>query len=174
MTFADGDILARLPHQPPFRFISRVGHLEAGREGRAVWEVTGNEDFFKGHFPGRPLVPGVLIAEALAQLAGLVSFTRSDDSEQADASERAEARPPAAPAPAAPTADGRFAQMEMRFDHSVSPPAVIELHAAVLRNMGGLRQCEVRAEVDGRIVARGTLVLAQMDSVKRDHVEVPQ
>src|SRR3954454_6325779 len=65
------DYLARLPHQPPFRFVSKIVEMREGDSAEGVWSLSGQEPFFTGHFPGRPLVPGVLIAEALAQLSGL-------------------------------------------------------------------------------------------------------
>src|SRR4051794_12181843 len=61
----------RLPHRDPFRFVSRVTSVKPGESAEAVWALTGKEPFFGGHFPGNPIVPGVLIAEALAQAAGL-------------------------------------------------------------------------------------------------------
>src|SRR4051812_38571402 len=59
------DYLSRLPHQPPFRFVSRITEMRDGDSAEGVWSVHGTEAFFAGHFPGRPLVPGVLIVEAL-------------------------------------------------------------------------------------------------------------
>jgi len=65
--------LERLPHGPEFRFVDRLLALDPGREGRGEYHVRGDEAFLRGHFPGDPLMPGVLLVEALAQLAGVVA-----------------------------------------------------------------------------------------------------
>jgi 3-hydroxyacyl-[acyl-carrier-protein] dehydratase len=131
--------LARLPHREPFRFITRLVALEPGRAGEAVWSVRGGEGFFEGHFPGDPIVPGVLICEALAQLSGLVGLHGSG------------------------AVAGRLAHTDVRFDGSVRPPAEIILRAAQIRALGQLRQFEVMALVGEEVVARGQLTLAAVD-----------
>ena len=65
--------LSFLPHGPEFRFLDRMLRLEPGRSGEAEYQVRGDEPFLKGHFPGQPLFPGVLLVEAAAQLAGVVA-----------------------------------------------------------------------------------------------------
>ena len=67
-------ILKLLPHRYPFLLVDRVLELERGKRIQAIKNVTINEPFFTGHFPSRPVMPGVLILEALAQVAGLLSF----------------------------------------------------------------------------------------------------
>jgi 3-hydroxyacyl-[acyl-carrier-protein] dehydratase len=67
-------ILKKLPHRYPFLLVDRVLEIETGKRIRALKNVTINEPFFIGHFPHRPVMPGVLIIEAMAQAAGLLSF----------------------------------------------------------------------------------------------------
>ncbi|CAM3381022.1 3-hydroxyacyl-ACP dehydratase FabZ [Paracidovorax anthurii] len=67
-------ILKLLPHRYPFLLVDRVVELERGQRIQAIKNVTINEPFFTGHFPNRPVMPGVLMLEALAQAAGLLSF----------------------------------------------------------------------------------------------------
>ena len=79
------EILEHLPHRYPFVLIDRVISLEIGKEITALKNVTINEPFFPGHFPHHPVMPGVLIVEAMAQAAAVLSFKTmgakpSDDS----------------------------------------------------------------------------------------------
>ena len=68
--------LSSLPHGSEFRFIDEIVELIPGTSAQAVWRLKGDEEFLKGHFPGAPLMPGVLMIEALAQLGGILLQTR--------------------------------------------------------------------------------------------------
>jgi 3-hydroxyacyl-[acyl-carrier-protein] dehydratase len=71
-------ILERLPHRYPFLLVDRVLECRAGESIRALKNVTYNEPFFPGHFPSRPVMPGVMILEALAQTAGILCFVTAN------------------------------------------------------------------------------------------------
>lgn len=68
--------LSSLPHGPEFRFIDAVTELDPGVSAKARWTLKGTEEFLRGHFPGSPLLPGVIMIEALAQLGGILAQTR--------------------------------------------------------------------------------------------------
>lgn len=145
------DLPGRLPHRAPFHFISTAA-VQADGSVTASWCVDGTEEFLRGHFPGRPLVPGVLIAEALAQCAGLVLAAGPDAGREPNSV-------PGAPDVSA-NSSGALAQIELRFRRAVTPPAVIALRATRTGGLGDLHQFDVTASVEGAIAAQGTLVLA--------------
>lgn len=70
--------LSSLPHGPEFRFVDALTSLDPGKEGTGVYRVRGDEAFLAGHFPGQPLMPGVILLEAIAQLGGVVVQTDPD------------------------------------------------------------------------------------------------
>lgn len=76
--------LLALPHGPSFRFVDELKSLVPGREAMAIYQVRGDEAFLEGHFPGQPLMPGVILIEAIAQLGGVVVQTDRDHPAMAD------------------------------------------------------------------------------------------
>lgn len=143
------DILDALPHRPPFRFLTSVPILTPQESGEAIWRVDGTESFLDGHFPDRPIVPGVLIVEALAQLSGLVGFHHP--ATQGSASDRSDHA----------INGGKLAHVDVRFKTAVVPPAEVGLSSRMVRVVGSLYQFEVEARWANRIVARGRLTLAE-------------
>src|SRR5689334_21422391 len=77
-------ILKKLPHRYPFLLVDRVLEYEKDVRIKAIKNVTMNEPFFVGHFPGRPVMPGVMMLEALAQASALLSFSSEDKQAQSD------------------------------------------------------------------------------------------
>jgi 3-hydroxyacyl-[acyl-carrier-protein] dehydratase len=132
--------LARLPHGPEFRFIDRLTYLEPGRQAEGEYLVRGDESFLRGHFPGEPLFPGVLLIEAAAQLAGVVA--------QSD---------PAIP----PLADLKLTAVRaVKILGSAKPGEVIQLQARVTGRLGNLVQATAQLFVMGRVIMIGELSLS--------------
>jgi 3-hydroxyacyl-[acyl-carrier-protein] dehydratase len=73
------EIMSILPHAYPFLLVDRIVEVEPGKRIVGIKNVTYNEPFFPGHFPGRPIMPGVLIVEAMAQTAGMLVFKSTDE-----------------------------------------------------------------------------------------------
>jgi 3-hydroxyacyl-[acyl-carrier-protein] dehydratase len=138
------EIMRHLPHRYPFLMIDRVIHLEPGKAAMAIKNVTFDEPFFQGHFPGQPIMPGVLIVEALAQIGGL-AFA----SGQENPGEGKDFRLPI------------LAKIEdMRFRAAVSPGDQLRLSAEVLRAYESMAMVKVEAKVNETVVAQGKVVLA--------------
>ena len=74
------EIQSILPHRYPFLLVDRIEELEIGKRVIGIKNVTFNEPFFQGHFPGRPIMPGVLIIEAMAQVGGVLAFKSANQS----------------------------------------------------------------------------------------------
>jgi len=74
------EIQAILPHRYPFLLVDRIEELEIGKRVIGIKNVTVNEPYFQGHFPGRPIMPGVLIIEAMAQVGGVLAFKSANPS----------------------------------------------------------------------------------------------
>jgi 3-hydroxyacyl-[acyl-carrier-protein] dehydratase len=134
------DALKSLPHGPEFRFIDRLSKLEPGKSGAGEYTVRGDEPFLRGHFPGHPIFPGVLLVEAAAQLAGTVA--QSDPG-------------------IVPLAGLKLTAMRgIKILGTARPGEVIQLEAKILNRLGNLIQAQVSATVNGRIVMQGELTLS--------------
>ena len=134
------DPLDSLPHGPEFRFVDRVLKLEPGKSGSGEYTVRGDEPFLRGHFPGHPIFPGVLLVEAAAQLAGTVA--------QSD--------------PQIPPMTGvkLTAMRGIKILGTARPGEVIYLEAKILNRLGNLIQAQVTAVVNGQNVMQGELTLS--------------
>jgi 3-hydroxyacyl-[acyl-carrier-protein] dehydratase len=133
-------ILRKLPHRYPFILVDRVLEIEHHVRIKALKNVTINEPFFQGHFPARPVMPGVLMLEALAQAAALLSF-ESLGSEPGD------------------DTVVYFAGIdEARFKRPVGPGDQLILEAAIERQKAGIFRYKTRATVDGQLAAEAVLM----------------
>jgi 3-hydroxyacyl-[acyl-carrier-protein] dehydratase len=136
------EIMRRLPHRYPFLLVDRVIDVQHGKSIVALKNVSINEHYFLGHFPGNPVMPGVLILEALAQAAGLLAFITEnvypDEITQF-----------------------YFAGLdEVRFRKPVRPGDQLILKADVLRTMRGIWKYQAVAAVDGAEVAACSMMIA--------------
>jgi len=129
-----------LPHGSEFRFLDRLLSLEPGKSGAGEYAVRGDEPFLRGHFPGRPMMPGVLLVEAAAQLAGVVA-----QSDQA-----------IPPLPGLKLTAIRGAKIL----GSAKPGEIIRFEARLLGRMGNLVQAQATASINARTVLQVELTLA--------------
>lgn len=145
------EILGLLPHRFPMLFVDRIDHLEPGRYAEGVKCVTANEPFLAGHFPDYPIMPGVFIVEALAQLAGVM--LRSSGAPRGPAPEDAPA--------ARSGGHGVLASIQkVRFLRPVLPGDQLQLRVTLIKSLGSVHQVKVEALVGGETAANGELVLA--------------
>jgi 3-hydroxyacyl-[acyl-carrier-protein] dehydratase len=135
------EILQRLPHSFPFRMIDRILEIEPGKKAIALKNVSVDEPHFSGRFPGDPVMPGVLILEALAQTGGL-AFHSQDETEGGGIPILARVE-------------------EFRLKGKVTPGDRLILEAEVLRVFSNLAKVKVLARVGDEPVAEGTLILAK-------------
>jgi 3-hydroxyacyl-[acyl-carrier-protein] dehydratase len=134
------EILKHLPHRYPFVLIDKVVDLEVGKEITAIKNVTINEPFFPGHFPYHPVMPGVLIVEAMAQAAAVLSFKTMDTLPNENSVYY-------------------FAGMDKaRFKKPVSPGDQLVLNVKIERILRGIWKYKGVATVDGEIVAEAEMM----------------
>lgn len=136
------DIREYLPHRYPFLLVDRVTELNLGESIVAYKNVTVNEPFFNGHFPDRPVMPGVLIIEAMAQAAGILGFKTMDKTPQ----------------------DGSIYYFvgsdKLRFKRPVVPGDRLQLEASIVSEKRGIWKFDCRATVDGQLAASSTILCA--------------
>jgi len=135
-------IMRLLPHRYPFLLVDRVLAYEPGQYIHALKNVTFNEPFFPGHFPNRPVMPGVIIIEALAQTSGILAFKTAD---------------------VVPDSNTRFyfvAIDNARFRKPVEPGDQMIMKAHLKRALKGIWKFHCVAEVDGAEVASAELMVA--------------
>jgi len=139
------DILQHLPHRYPFLLVDRVLEVEPGKNIVALKNVTINEPFFPGHYPHHPVMPGVLIIEAMAQVAAILSFKTMG---------------------ALPSDDSVYYFVgidEARFKRPVGPGDQVIFRVAIESTKRGIWKYVATAEVDGKIVAEGKLMATLRD-----------
>ena len=135
-------VMAQLPHRYPMLLVDRVTECVPGKRIRAIKNVTANEPYFRGHFPHRPVMPGVMILEALAQAAGILAFKTAG---------------------VVPDEKTRFYFVGIdraRFRHPVEPGDQLVLKATHERAIRGIWKFSTIAEVDGEEVASATMMVA--------------
>jgi 3-hydroxyacyl-[acyl-carrier-protein] dehydratase len=135
-----------LPHRPPFLFVDRVMALKPGERLEAERDLRPDEPHFAGHFPGRPLMPGVLVTEAMAQASGLLLALSGREGR------------PILPGPPGTIV---LAAAQVKFVRPAVPGETLTLTAGFERSLGALYHFSVAAAVGRRAVASGTLVLAE-------------
>jgi 3-hydroxyacyl-[acyl-carrier-protein] dehydratase len=136
------EIREYLPHRYPFLLVDRVTELNFGESIIAYKNVTVNEPFFNGHFPDHPVMPGVLIIEAMAQAAGILGFKTMDKTPQ----------------------DGSIYYFvgsdKLRFKRPVVPGDKLQLEASIMSEKRGIWKFECCASVGGERVASATILCA--------------
>ncbi|HBJ02648.1 MAG TPA: 3-hydroxyacyl-[acyl-carrier-protein] dehydratase FabZ [Lysinibacillus sp.] len=128
-----------LPHRYPFLLVDRIEELEAGKRAVGLKNVTINEEFFNGHFPQYPVMPGVLIVEALAQVSAVIMLTKEGN-------------------------EGRLGLLagidQCRFKKQVKPGDQLRLEVEITRVKGSIGKGKGIATVDGELVCEMELVFA--------------
>lgn len=140
------EVLQYLPHRYPFMLIDRVLEVVPGERLRAIKNVTFNEPFFQGHFPQVPVMPGVLIIEAMAQATGILAFKTAQTQ------------------PCAETLYYFVGIDNVRFKQRVVPGDQLVLDVSLLRTVRGVWKFATEARVDGKLVASGELMCAERET----------
>lgn len=137
-------VMELLPHRYPFLLIDRVNEFEEGKSLTAIKNVTINEPFFQGHFPGQPIMPGVLVLEAMAQATGLLAFSSMGDAHKS-----------------------KLYMLvgidKARFRGQVVPGDQLILKISLKRNMRGIGMYQCEARINGDVVAEAELMCSAQD-----------
>ena len=144
MNFDVEKIMELLPHRYPFLLVDRVTEVERGVSLSAIKNVTINEPFFQGHFPGQPIMPGVLILEAMAQATGLLAFSGLID-------------------PNDSTLYMLVGIDKARFRGQVLPGDQLKLQVVLKRNMRGMGMFDCKALVDDEVVAEAQMMCSEQE-----------
>lgn len=140
------EIMEFLPHRFPFLLVDRIVEVEKGQSIVGYKNVTINEPFFTGHFPGKPIMPGVLIIEAMAQVSGILGYVTAGRS----------------------AADGSIhflaGSNKARFKRPVVPGDQLRLESKLLSNKHGIWKFDCRALVDGEVVCVAEVMSAERDA----------
>jgi 3-hydroxyacyl-[acyl-carrier-protein] dehydratase len=137
------EVLKYLPHRYPFLLIDRVLECELGKSLVAIKNVSFNEPFFQGHFPQRPVMPGVLILEAMAQATGILAFKSTNT------------------LPAEGSLYFLAGVDEARFKRPVEPGDQLLIRVQVVKTMRRIWKFTAEATVDGEIAATAQLMCAE-------------
>lgn len=140
------DVLKHLPHRYPFLLVDKVIDFEPGKSLIALKNVTYNEPQFAGHFPQKPILPGVLVIEALAQATGILAYKSTDSK---------------------PDGESLYYLVgidKARFKRPVNPGEQLLLKVEVIKNMRGVWKFKAVATVDDNVVASAELMCAERDA----------
>jgi len=131
-------IMKILPHRYPFLLVDRIVELEHGKRCVGIKNVSSNEPFFPGHFPGHPVMPGVLIVEAMAQVAGIMAYLISDEETKKKVS--------------------YFMSIDnVRFRKPVVPGDQLRIEITTTLNRRGIWGVDGKAFVEGKLVTEASL-----------------
>ncbi|MDC1286318.1 3-hydroxyacyl-ACP dehydratase FabZ [Gammaproteobacteria bacterium] len=147
MNFDIDKIMELLPHRYPFLLVDRVTDVEPGASLSAIKNVSVNEPFFQGHFPGQPIMPGVLILEAMAQATGLLAFSGLIDAHKS-------------------SLYMLVGIDKARFRGQVIPGDQLQLEITLKRTMRGIGMFDCQALVDGKVVAEAEMMCSSQDRNK--------
>jgi beta-hydroxyacyl-ACP dehydratase FabZ len=136
-------IMAALPHRYPLLLVDRILEAEAGTRIVGLMNVTINEPFFQGHFPGHPIMPGVLIVEAMAQTGGVLMLSELDD--------------PSSKVVYFMSLD------DVKFRRPVVPGDQLRMEVDVVQNRGATVRLAGKAYVDGQLVAEAVMMARVVD-----------